>query len=187
MKYQFGEKIREVRKRKKLTLKDVASHLGVSESLISQIETNKVSPAVDTLLTLADFLEIDLDYLFKDFKQTKKVNIVRKTERKRIQMNKVTYEQLSKTVQDDSEHGIEAYHLCIEPGHFSGSNEYGHMGKELGVIVEGKGEFSIGNETYTLNKGDSISFESNIPHKLTNTGKDKLRAFWVITPPKMFV
>lgn len=65
MKYRVGEKIRLVRERKTLTLRQVAQQAGVSESLISQIERNKVSPAIDTLLSIADALDIDLEYLFR--------------------------------------------------------------------------------------------------------------------------
>ena len=81
MKYKFGEKLRTVRERKKLTLKDVAFEAGVSESLISQIERNKVSPSIDTLLLIADVLDIDYDYLFSDYRQKRKVAIVRKKDR----------------------------------------------------------------------------------------------------------
>ena len=59
MKYKFGEKLRIVRERKGMTLKEVARQAGVSESLISQIERNRVSPSIDTLLQIADVLEID--------------------------------------------------------------------------------------------------------------------------------
>ncbi|HQB62440.1 MAG TPA: helix-turn-helix transcriptional regulator, partial [Spirochaetota bacterium] len=57
MKYYFGDKIRAVRKRKEYTLKYLAEKAGVSDSLISQIERNKVSPAIDTLLSIADVLD----------------------------------------------------------------------------------------------------------------------------------
>ena len=69
---RFGEKLRTVRERKGITLKQVAAKVNVSESLISQIERNRVSPSVDTLIAIADALDIDLDYLFKDFKKNKK-------------------------------------------------------------------------------------------------------------------
>ena len=59
--FRFGEKLRKVRERKGLTLKVVAQQAGVSESLVSQIERNKVSPAIDTLLSLADVLDISLN------------------------------------------------------------------------------------------------------------------------------
>ncbi|MGL4369440.1 MAG: helix-turn-helix domain-containing protein, partial [Spirochaetota bacterium] len=58
-KYRFGEKLREVRERKQMTMKEVAEAAGVTESLISQIERNKVSPAIDTLLSITEILDID--------------------------------------------------------------------------------------------------------------------------------
>ena len=64
--YRFGEKLRAVRERKGYTLKVVAQKAGVSESLVSQIERNRVSPAIDTLLTLADVLDINLEFLFEE-------------------------------------------------------------------------------------------------------------------------
>ncbi len=71
--YKFGEKIRLIRERKHITLKTIAEAVNISESMISQIERNKVSPSIDTLLSIAEFLEIDIDYLFREFKQNKKV------------------------------------------------------------------------------------------------------------------
>ena len=64
--YHFGEKLRTVREKKGYTLKVVAQKAGVSESLVSQIERNKVSPAIDTLLNLADVLDINLEFLFDE-------------------------------------------------------------------------------------------------------------------------
>jgi len=187
VKYKFGEKLRKVREKKKITLKDVAASLGVSESLISQIETNKVSPAIDTLLGIVDFLEIDLEYIFKDFKKSVSVNLVRKDKRNKIDMQEVVYEQLCKTIEEDEKYGIEAYYLEIKPDGEKGSDEYGHKGKELGIILEGNGEFRIGNKVYILGEGDSISFSSDVPHLLKNIGKNNLKAYWVITPPKLFL
>jgi transcriptional regulator with XRE-family HTH domain len=187
MGYNFGEKIREVRENRKITMKEVAEKAGLSESLISQIERNKVSPAIDTLLKIIDILDIDLDYIFSDFKKDRSVNLVRKGEGNKMIQGHVIYEQLSHTVSEKEEHDIEAYILEIEPGSFSGSREYGHIGKELGVIMQGSGEFKIGNKVIRLNEGDSISFSSDVPHILMNTDSKPLKAFWVITPPKMFV
>ncbi len=63
--YHFGEKLRQVREHRGYTLKVVAQRAGVSESLVSQIERNHVSPAIDTLLALADVRDINLEYLFE--------------------------------------------------------------------------------------------------------------------------
>jgi transcriptional regulator with XRE-family HTH domain len=184
MKYLFGEKIREVRERKHLTMREVAEKAGVSESLISQIERNRLSPAIDTLMSIIDILEIDLDYIFRDFKKDRSVNLVRANEKKCAVIDGVAYEQLSRTLPASEEHAIEAYLLEIPPGGKSGNDEYGHIGNELGVIIKGKGEFTVGKRIFKLEEGDSISFSADAPHQLKNTGSKPLRAYWIITPPK---
>ena len=182
----FGEKIRTIRERRGLTLKEVARGAGLSESLISQIERNKVSPAIDTLMAIVEVLDIDFEYLFRDLKRDRPVKLVKKGERRRVSMPKVTYEQLSRTSDTVGDHEIEACFLEIKPGGERGSSDYGHAGKELGVVLSGSGEFAIGSKTYALEEGDSISFAANLPHVLRNTGAIVLRAFWVVTPPKGF-
>ena len=186
MKFKFGEKLREIRERKQMTMKDVAEKVGVTESLISQIERNKVSPAIETLFSIAEILDIDLEYLFSDFKRSKDVQLIHKSERAVYVSHGVTYEQLSKASDRDNGHGIEAYFLEINPGEEKGDAEYGHVGMEMGVILQGKGELSYGKESYKLVAGDSLSFESDIPHIIKNTGSTQLKALWVVTPPKNF-
>ncbi|MDR1587492.1 MAG: XRE family transcriptional regulator [Treponema sp.] len=186
MRYQFGEKIRTVRERRSLTLREVAEKAGVSESLVSQIERNKVSPAIDTLLALADALDIDLEYLFADYRRDRLVHVVRKKERGSFTRPGVLYERLAQ-VEGRDHAGIEAYVITVEPGAKTGSAEYGHQGWELGLIESGRAELTVGNQTHRLKPGDSASFRSDAPHILTNTGKDTLRVFWVITPPKKLI
>ena len=74
--YHFGEKLRQVREKKGYTLKVVAQKAGVSESLVSQIERNHVSPAIDTLLALADVLDINLEFLFEEYRKVRPVTII---------------------------------------------------------------------------------------------------------------
>ncbi len=185
MNYKFGEKIRFVREKKKQTLKEIAQKAGVSESLMSQIERNKISPAIDTLLRIADVLEIDFEYLFRDYRRKHKINLVKASEQSEHKIGDVHFKQLSKTP-GHGPHEVEAYIMEISPGGESKSEEYGHPGKELGYVISGTGSFFIGDEEYLLEKGDSVSFDSDVPHRLVNTGKADLKAFWVITPPKMF-
>ncbi|MDR0879001.1 MAG: XRE family transcriptional regulator [Treponema sp.] len=183
IKYQFGEKIRAIRERRGLTLREVALKAGVSESLVSQIERNKVSPAIDTLLALADALDLDLEYLFADYRRDRSVHVVRKRDRNSFTRPGVLYERLAQ-VEGKNDIGIEAYLISIEPGAKTGSTEYGHQGWELGVVESGRADLTIGNQTHTLKPGDSASFRSDAPHVLANSGRDTLRVFWVITPPK---
>lgn len=187
MKYHFGDKIRAIREKKNLTLKYIAERAGVSDSLISQIERNKISPAIETLLNIADVLDIDFEYLFSDYKKSKKVVVSKKEERKIVAVNGVVYEQISRSLDKNELYAFESYIIKIPEGAKSGSSEYGHEGKEMGLVVEGKAEFITGNDSYILEKGDSISFDSDIPHILKNIGNGELTAFWAITPPKSFL
>ncbi len=187
IKYKFGEKLRTVRERKGITLKAVAGSIGVSESLISQIERNKVSPSIDTLMTIAETLEIDLEYLFRDFKQNKAVSIVRKGEGHTLKLGAVSYRRLwEEGTSGDALQG-EVLLLEIKQGGEKGDLEYGHPGKEFGFILQGSCELKYGTEVYELVTGDSVGFTSAIPHILRNNGNETLKAVWIITPPRIFI
>ncbi len=183
-KYRFGGKLRIVRERKGFTMKKVAEKAGVSEGLISQIERNLVSPSVDTLLTIADVLEIDYEYLFSDHRKTQQVEIVRANERTSISLENSVLHQLTEIKDIPEDHAMEAFILVIAPSKEKGSLEYGHPGKEFGLILKGSGKLIYGTEQYDLKTGDSVSFPSNIPHILQNETSESLEAIWVITPPR---
>lgn len=185
LKYKFGEKLRTVRERKGITLKKVAELAELSESLISQIERNLVSPSIDTLLTIADVLGIDHEYLFSDYRKTPQVEIVRADKRTRIVLESSVLHQLSILKDVPEAHDIEAFLLEIAPGKEKGSLEYGHPGKEFGLVLQGTARLIYGTEQYDLNVGDSVSFLSDTPHIFRNTGETTLEAIWIITPPRM--
>ncbi len=69
------------------------------------------------------------------------------------------------------EHSIEAFLMEIEPKGEKGSMDFGHPGRELGYVLDGNAELTYGNDTHELRRGDSISFASDVPHVIRNTGK----------------
>jgi len=182
MRYCFGEKIRTVRERRGLTLREVADRAGVSESLVSQIERNRVSPALDTLLSLSDALDLDLEYLFADYRRERAVRITRREERPVLTKPGVLYERLA--LEGQGRDGIEAYYVSLEPGARTKNTEYGHPGVEMGIVREGQAELTVGNRTYRLSEGDSVSFLADSPHVMANAGPEVLKLLWVISPPK---
>ena len=167
--YRFGEKIKRVRESQGMTLKELAHHMDVSSSLLSQIENNKVSPSIDTLLNLVDILDIDPEYLFRDFRKKRKVRIVHKEDRDNLSLGKVKYELLTPPLTEDEEYAVETLVLKIEPGGEKGSEQFGHPGREMGIILQGRAELLYGTDIYKLEKGDSLSFSSSVPHTLVNT------------------
>ena len=168
--YHFGEKLRQVREHKGYTLKVVAQKAGVSESLVSQIERNHVSPAIDTLLALADVLDINLEFLFDEYRKKRPVQVIRANERPSINEDDITYEQLAKPSGSDTENSIESYVLHIPAGSHTHRGSYGHIGREFGIITKGKARLTYENTEYILNEGDSVSFSAGVRHVLENVG-----------------
>ncbi len=183
--YHFGEKLRKVRERKGLTLKTVAQKAGVSESLVSQIERNHVSPAIDTLLALADVLDINLEYLFEEYRKERPVKIIRHNERATIREDEIVYEELSKPDYNDTI-SVESYVLKLPVGTHTHHGSYGHTGREIGIIIKGKAKFIYENREYILEEGDSVSFSAGAPHRVENAGECELIAIWINTPAQRF-
>jgi transcriptional regulator with XRE-family HTH domain len=152
--------------------------------MVSQIERNRVSPSIDTLLLLAEVLDIDFEHLFSDYRQQRRVSIVRRSDRRSTRHNKVALYQLSATDAATMDHAIDAFLLEIDAEGEKGDREYGHTGREFGIILQGRAELIYGNETYQLDEGDSVSFQSDIPHLFKNAGDDILKAVWIVTPPR---
>ena len=185
--YHFGEKLRAVRERKGYTLKTVAEKAGVSESLVSQIERNRVSPAIDTLLSLAAVLDINLEFLFEEYRRERPVQIIRRGEGRRIAEEEISFEELSSPEEQDGQHAFEAFVLTVPIGSHTHKGSYGHLGREFGFILKGKAEVHYENLIYELNEGDSVSFSAGAPHVIYNIGQVPLEAIWVVTPPQRFI
>lgn len=183
--YRFGEKLRDIREKKGITLKTVALQIAVSESLISQIERNKVSPSIDTLFAIAEALDIDLDYLFSDYQKKRKVTILREEDRKKIETDGIVYHQLSVLPGAIEKYAIESFVMEISKGSKKGHDDYGHTGNEFGYILEGRGKLTYGKDEFLFCAGDSISFSSEIPHKVECLSEEPLKALWMVNPPKI--
>jgi transcriptional regulator with XRE-family HTH domain len=64
----FAERIKEERKRRKLTQEDIAAQLGITRSAYTLYETGKTQPSLETAVKLADIFQISLDYLTGRYK-----------------------------------------------------------------------------------------------------------------------
>ncbi len=184
--YHFGEKLRSVRERKGYTLKVVAQQAGVSESLVSQIERNRVSPAIDTLLALAEVLDINLEFLFEEYRRKRPVEIIHSDERRSVDEDGVRYEEIVHPNSDDGSHTMESYLVTIPPHSQTHKGSYGHIGRETGFVLSGHGELHYEKNVYQIKAGDGISFSAGAPHVLINNGDEELKAIWTVTPSQRF-
>lgn len=185
--FRVGEKLRTVRENKGYTLKMVAKAAGVSESLVSQIERNHISPAIDTLLALTEVLDINLEFLFEEYRRERLVHITRAKERAEIKEDKIVFELLSNNLGNGQNDSFESYLIKIPPHSKTNHGSYGHIGREFGLILKGVCTLNYEGHEYSLEEGDSVSFSAACPHTIQNNTDEILEAVWTVTPPQRFV
>jgi transcriptional regulator with XRE-family HTH domain len=182
---EIGEHLRARRHELGLSLRDLADRLGVSPSLISQIERGRANPSVSTLYQLVGELDVSLDeLLFEDRRGPATPDpaggpIQRATERHRIRLaSGVIWERLTTL----SEPGIEFLYVIYEVGGASSPEDafQRHSGHEWGHVLSGTLQVAVGFRQYLLEAGDSLSLDSNTPHRLANVGDTPVHAIWFV-------
>lgn len=176
---KMGSKIKELRKIKGLTLADLAQLTGFTRSFLSQVENDKTSPSIASLIKIANALGVIPSQLFFEERGEEKI-IVRKKDREIFlnEKSRVRFERLALRTPNKK---IEPVLVTIEPGGFSGL--YQAEGLEFAILMKGKVELTLGNKAYILDKGDSVYFEASLPHSWKNIFKGKSIGLWVGTVP----
>jgi transcriptional regulator with XRE-family HTH domain len=181
----FGKKVRALRSQKNLTLNEMAKMTKRSISLLSQIETGKVSPSFSTMRIIADSLDISLSQLILD-EETSEANdssLMELRERKVLTtQGGVQHQLLSRNLTLP----FEFISFEMPPGASTGEELYRHEGLECGLLLEGIMEIQVGDKIYRMKPGDSFTLNSSIPHKYSNCGKKKARAVWINSVPMIF-
>jgi transcriptional regulator with XRE-family HTH domain len=182
----IGGRVRHARRVKGYQLRDLAEKVGCSESLLSKIENDKVLPSLQMLHKIATELDTSIGYLFADPSDHNRI-VMRKGERQIIRTG-TQGSHRSEGVQLEwlvpyPESGLlsGSIHIVAPGGSSEGLIE--HKGEEMGYVLEGEFEITVGDETFRLNAGDSFFFPSTIPHGYCNPGTQITRILWVNTPP----
>jgi transcriptional regulator with XRE-family HTH domain len=182
----FGKKVRTLRSQKNLTLQELAKKTKRSVSLISQIETGKVSPSFSTMRIIADALDIPLSRLILDEEanETGDSCLMEVRERKTLTtQGGVQHQLLSRNLALP----FEFISFEIPPGASTGKELYTHEGLECGLLLEGTIEIQVGDKVYRMKPGDTITLNSSVPHKLSNCGKKTAKGVWVNSQPMIFL
>ena len=179
---EFGQRIKEIRIKKKFTLEELARRTNVSASFLSQIERGVVYPSLHSLKRIAIALHVKLGYFFQEERVPPKT-IVRRDKREKffLKDSKALVEILTSS---GIEVLMEPIVFTLEPKGHTGKQLSVHEGEEFGLVLEGRIKVQIGKESYTLEHDDSISFDSKVPHKFRNIGDGKAKVLWVIFSPR---
>jgi transcriptional regulator with XRE-family HTH domain len=207
----LGSRLKDLRLKAGLTLRELARKAGVSPSFVSQIENGKSQPSVATLYTFAQLLDVSIDELFDQRSEpvrpapaassrsngkrpqgnrnpsnawhpseyANRVSVVHPSHRSILTMAEgVVWERLAAT----PEHAVNFMKITYAPGATStgGGDLVSHDGYEYGYVLKGMLEIVVGSETFTLNEGESMGFDSRIPHRLRNVGKGAFEGIWFV-------
>jgi transcriptional regulator with XRE-family HTH domain/quercetin dioxygenase-like cupin family protein len=209
---RVGERLREARQRRGVSVRSLARELGVSASLISQIETGKSQPSVSTLYAMTTALGISVEDVFASVPagdasevvdgareavgglpgtvlaalgaaRGQRVGpVVRPGDRQVLQLDSGV--TWERLGQLPHPH-VDFLLITYEPGGAS-SSESGlmrHAGSEYGYLLSGELVLTLGPEELRLGPGDAISFDSTTPHRYRNDGLDSAVGVWFVTEP----
>jgi len=183
--YAIGEKLRALRLRKKVGLVDLGRHTGLSPALLSKIERGKLFPTLPTLLRIAMVFSVGLEFFFTDERKRRIVVIVRRGERQRFPEKPEAGEVAFHFECLDFpavERKLNAYYAEFHPLAPEKVRLHQHPGIEFMYLFSGKLGLRIGEEENSLEKGDAIYFDSNLPHGYRRIGNSPCAALVVTTP-----
>jgi transcriptional regulator with XRE-family HTH domain len=182
---QLGNKLRELREKKRYTLQELSLKTGLSKALLSQIENNRVIPPIATLLRLAKALEVSLSYFFQDEVKGKSVYVTRANERLRVDRRQhhkegeVNYIYEALETQKHDKH-MEPFYVEFPPMDVGEMMFTSHEGEEFVYVLEGTIEFRTANATIILNPGDSLYFDASQGHAFRSLDKNTSKAVIVV-------
>jgi transcriptional regulator with XRE-family HTH domain len=181
---KIGERIRGLRKAKGLSIAEVAEQSGISESTINGIERHMISPPLGNIVSLATVFGVSVGEFFGESGDSPYC-IVRSGDRKTVSRFNSTdsnaggYSYQSLGYKKKNRH-MEPFLVTINPTESEQTEPNQHIGEEILFILEGKVEIKLIDKTEILNPGDSIYYDSTMPHVVSCHGKEPATMLAVI-------
>lgn len=173
-----GKKIKKARMAKKISLDILANETGYAIDYLKEIEDGKKTPHVGTLLQISRALQIDSGLLLEG--DDKKSNLKKRI--KEYAKRTENYAYTTITPGAENKH-LKAFKVIVEPQKDHKGVGYNHEGEEFVYVLSGSVEVTVGEHVNRLKEGDSLHFNSGIPHKLRNTLDKKAELLVVIYGP----
>ena len=185
---KVGNRLRTERERLGISLRELARRVGVSPSLVSQIELDRVNPSVSTLYAIVTELGMTMSDVFGDWRPDERLvrparsddGLVERPETRRVinLASGVRWERLT----PHSDRDVEFLYVVYPVGAASCPEDalMSHGGKEYGYVTSGTLGVRVGFDEYELGPGGSIAFNSSSPHRLWAIGDEPVHAVWVV-------
>jgi transcriptional regulator with XRE-family HTH domain len=177
--FDVGDRLRLVRLAHGLSQRALAVKAGVTHSLVSLIEKNKVSPSVASLKKILEAISYPMTDFFALTLPPVDQIFYRADELTPLSTGALTLLQVG----DAKSHSVQVFHEFYEPGADTGETMLSHEAEEGGVVVAGELEVTVGTQTRILKRGDAYLFDSRLPHRYRNVGPVRCEVVSAVTPP----
>ncbi|WP_271896995.1 cupin domain-containing protein [Candidatus Phyllobacterium onerii] len=181
---RLGIRLKLARQTRGLTLKALSEAANCSESLLSKIENGKASPSLPMLHRLVQVLETNIGWMFEESDGEEGI-VFRAGARPLIALDPLRRGEgisLERIIPYSPGHLLQCnIHHIEKDGASAGPIQ--HAGEEVGYILAGEVELTVGEKHFQLTEGDAFVFNSDLPHSYRNTGNKRASIFWVNTPP----
>src|SRR5947208_14808550 len=175
-----GERLRDIRRFRRATLRTIAERAGVSESFLSQVERGRASASVASLRRIAGALGVSVADLF-DSSGPPRPQVLRRDDRPSLGFGILGTKQL---LTPRPLHHLEVFMGELDVGGSTGAEPYAHGdSEELLIVLTGNVQLELGGDVHDLERGDSIDYRSSTPHRVTNVGDERAEVIWIISPP----
>ena len=178
----MGKRIKKKRESFGYLIKDLSAQIGVTSSLISQIEKGKAYPSIVTLKKIANALKTTVGELIGEHENLSQKPLLKSNERRFVKKNRngTTLHMLS---YHDPSKQIEPYLIHYTKDSTSkGIMTSKFPGQEFCFVLKGQFEVVVNKKQYLLNKDDGFYFNSKLPHLFKNTSNKEAEMLWIITP-----
>ena len=174
-----GARLRAIRRRRGLLLREVAGRAGISESFLSQVERGRAGASVASLRRIAAALGLTIAELFDS--GPRQSEVLRKVDRPALALGELG---LKFNLTPSRFDNFEVFVGQMPAGATTGDEAYVHgESEELLVVVEGEVTLQLGDGEHRLAEGDSIDYLSSTPHRLVNRGSGEAIVIWIVSPP----
>ena len=171
----IGERIREARQQRDMTLQALAEATKLSVSMLSLVERGKASPSIGSLIVIASALDITMSDLMASHAVSDNDLVVRASQQHSVE---TAEHVIRKLLREDRTRGVSIAINEYEPNTGNADDAVSHAGFEYGFILEGALTVEVDQTSYLLKPGDLISYSSRRPHKIWNYGRRKVRTLW---------
>lgn len=186
----IGSRLKAVRASRNLSQRELARLSGVTNGMISQIEQNHSSPSVASLKRILDAIPMTLAEFFGDGGTSGRKVFYRAGELFEINPSRLFHSTPHRSgamsfrqVGPSGIHSVQMLHETYAPNADTGEELYSHVSEEAGIIISGRIELTVGNETRSLGPGDAYIFDSRIPHRFRNTDDTECIIVSACAPP----